>query len=41
MWHTWVEDNCIEFSWEKLKKIEHLEDLDVHENIKLKRVLKK
>jgi hypothetical protein len=37
MWHALAEENCIEFSWGKLKKIGHLEDLGGPESIILKK----
>lgn len=40
MWHALAEENSIDFSWGKLKKMEHLEDLGVPESIILKKLLK-
>ena len=37
MWHAMAEENYIKFSWGKLKKIEHLEDLGGYESIILKK----
>jgi hypothetical protein len=40
MWHALAEENCIDFSSGKLKKMEHLEDFGVPESIILKKLLK-
>jgi len=40
MWHALAEENCIDFSWGILKKMEHLEDLGVPEGTILKKPVK-